>query len=119
MSTLLTFPARAVAFWTWFVGQIVTSSWAIIVDILTTGHTSTPRVVRLRLTSTDDHQVALIGILITLTPGTLTLGVTEDDGGARTLLVHSLYHGSTEAALADLQEMERRMLRGTTIGGTG
>lgn len=116
MTSALTLPVRLVAFSLWFAGQIVTSSWAVLADILTTGHRSTPRVVRMPLDSRSDFHVATIGTLITLTPGTLTLGVVEHQGG-RALLVHSMYHSDPESALEDLWDMERRMLHGLTRGG--
>lgn len=110
MSTLLTWPVRLIVFSLWFAGQIVTSSWAVIRDIMTPGLQGTPRVVRMPLESRSDFQVTLIGTLITLTPGTLTLGVVEHGPGSRALLVHSMYHPDTEQALDDLWDMERRML---------
>lgn len=116
MTGTLTLPVRLVVFSLWFAGQIVISSWAVLADILTTGHRSTPRVVRMPLRSRTDFQVATIGTLITLTPGTLTLGVAEHEDG-RALLVHSMYHPDPESALEDLWDMERRMLHGITRGG--
>lgn len=118
MTTLLTLPLRTAVFALWFAGQIVRSSWTVLSDILTPGLNNTPRVVRMPLDSRSDLHVATIGVLITLTPGTLTLGVVAHDTGTRALLVHSMYHTDTESALADLWNMERRMLKALTIGHT-
>lgn len=118
MMNLLTLPQRATGFAFWFAGQVILSSWTVLADILTPGLNSTPRVVRMPLDSRSDFHVAAIGVLITLTPGTLTLGVVDHHGGTRALLVHSMYHSDTESALADLWDMERRMLQALRIGGT-
>lgn len=106
---------RAPLFWAWFVGEIVRSSVQIVRDIVTPGLFTEPRVVRLSLRSTEDWQVTTIAVLITLTPGTLTLGVVDGHDGRRTLLVHSMYHRDTDHALEDLRDMEHRMLRGLSL----
>ncbi|QOC92192.1 Na+/H+ antiporter subunit E [Micromonospora craniellae] len=116
MTRLLTLPIRLVLFALWFAGQIVRSSWTILADILTPGLATTPRVVRMPLDSRNDLHVALIGVLITLTPGTLTLGVVAHDQDGQALLVHSMYHPDTESALTDLRDMERRMLLAMSLG---
>jgi len=110
-------PWRFVRFACWYVGQVVVSSWAVLSDVATTGHRSTPRIVRLPLHSERDGHAALIGMLITLTPGTLTLGVVHDADGRRELLVHSMYHDDAASALDDLTDMELRMLHATTLHG--
>jgi multicomponent Na+:H+ antiporter subunit E len=110
-------PWRFVRFAAWYLLEVIRSSWSVLSDVLTTGHRSTPRVVRLPLKSVRDGHGALIGMLITLTPGTLTLGVVHSGDGHRELLVHSMYHPDEAAALEDLTDMEERMLRGTTLRG--
>lgn len=117
MTSWLTLPHRGAAFTLWFAWQIVLSSWTVLADILTPGLNNTPRVVRMPLDSRSDFHVAAIGALITLTPGTLTLGVVDDETDPRYLLVHSMYHPDTQSALDDLHDMERRMLHALTIGG--
>lgn len=112
-----TLPWRFVRFAAWYLLEVVRSSWSVLSDVLTTGHRSTPRVVRLPVESVRDGHAALIGMLITLTPGTLTIGVVHAADGRRELLVHSMYHHDEAGALADLADMERRMLRGTTLHG--
>lgn len=110
-------PWRFVRFAVWYVLEVVRSSWSVLSDVLTSGHRSTPRVVRMPLQSTRDGHAALIGMLITLTPGTLTIGVVHGAQGERELLVHSMYHSDTESAVRDLVDMETRMLQATTLTG--
>lgn len=110
-------PWRFVRFAVWYVLEVVRSSWSVLSDVLTSGHRSTPRVVRMPLRSARDGHAALIGMLVTLTPGTLTIGVVHGAEGERELLVHSMYHADTESAVADLVDLESRMLRATTLRG--
>lgn len=109
MSRLLPALVRLPGFVLWFAWQVLTSSGKILHDIATPGSDATPRVVRLRLGSRTDGQATLIATLITLTPGTLTLGIVQEDDH-RELLVHSMYHRDNDAALQDLRHMEDTML---------
>lgn len=115
--SILTLPLRFLGFVLWFVGELATSSAKVIADILSPGLAATPRVVRLPLGDAGDVHVTAISVLITLTPGTLTLGVVDDETG-RSVLVHSLYHRDRETAVADLQNMDRRMTRAVGWGET-
>jgi multicomponent Na+:H+ antiporter subunit E len=118
MTRLLTLPVRLVGFVLWFAGQVLKSSWTVLDDILTPGLTTTPRVVRMPLESPNDVHVALIGTLITLTPGTLTLGVVPHDRHGRALLVHTMYHQDTDGALDELNGLQRRLLDALSPGVT-
>lgn len=113
---VLTVPVRVLAFALWFSAEILRSSGKVFGDILSPGVGATPRVVRLPLGGAGDGHVTMLGVLITLTPGTLTLGLVDEPGGGRSLLVHSMYHADTASALADLGGMDRRMMRAVRIG---
>ena len=106
----LLLPGRLMSFLGWFAWQVLSSSRQVLFDIATPGSHATARVVRMPLRSTTDAELTLIGVLITLTPGTLTLGVVPREDGGRCLIVHSMYHPDHESALADLHHMEDRML---------
>ncbi|GIG41569.1 Na+/H+ antiporter subunit E [Cellulomonas phragmiteti] len=112
----LTLPWRAGVLAVWFAGQVLASSGAVLVDALTPRHRSTPRVVRVPLGEVGDRHVFALAVLVTLTPGTLALGVVPD-GDGRALLVHSMYHPDAATALADVARMDRRLVRGLTTGG--
>lgn len=113
---LLTLPLRLAAFVAWFAKEIVVSSLSVAKDSLTPGHDSTPRVVRLELGEVGDTHVAMISILITMTPGTLTLGQVGEGTGSRSILVHSMYHEDNGSALEALRDMDQRMARSVRIG---
>lgn len=116
MFRILSLPFRVLGFALWFAGAIVRSTAQVLADILSPGHGATPRIVRMPLGYATDRHVTMISIFITLTPGTLTIGAIDQPNGERTILVHSMYHPTAEAALADLHDMDRRMMRSVTIG---
>lgn len=99
---------RVFLFGLWFASQVLFCCRDVLADVLTPGSSATPRVVRLPLASETGARAAVMGALITLTPGTLTLGVIDDH---HELLVHSMYHEDAEAAVTELRDMEARMLR--------
>lgn len=106
MTDILTRPLRIVAFLTWFVGQIARSARDVLGDVLTPGSSATPRLVRLPLTGGSRTTAATLGALITMTPGTLTLGVVD---GQDALLVHSMHHADDSMALAELHDLQSRL----------
>ncbi|WP_309133940.1 Na+/H+ antiporter subunit E [Cellulomonas sp.] len=109
MTRVLLLPLRALAFVLWFTGEIVRSSGAVLADIATPAPRGAPRVVRLPLGAGGDAHLVALSVCITLTPGTLVLGVVPDGDEGRALLVHSLYHPDAETALADLRDTSRRL----------
>ncbi|MCP3425662.1 Na+/H+ antiporter subunit E [Rothia sp. AR01] len=110
--TWLSWPFRLLGFAAWYAGQLVTSNASVIADNLTPGQNSTPGIARMETRCRSELEVTLLAALITLTPGTLTMG-TEVVGRRRTrvLYVHGLYSPDADRLRADLGEMERRMLR--------
>lgn len=115
--SLLTLPVRLPLFALWFAKEVVVSSLAVVKDAVTPGIDSTPRLVRMPMRDAGDLHVTMISVLITLTPGTLTLGAAHDGKGERDLLVHSMYHADNDSALVDLHDMDDRMVRAARIGG--
>ncbi len=111
----LLMPVRLVVFAAWFTWEVLSSSGRVLHDIASRGSEATARVVRFPLRSTTDAEATLIATLITLTPGTLTLGIVPREDGGRCLLVHSMYHRDHASALADLSHMEDRMLHALAV----
>ncbi len=108
-------PWRLTWFCLWFGWEVLSSSRQVLHDIATPGSDATARVVRMPLRSVTDGEATLIAALITLTPGTLTLGIVPREDGGRCLLVHSMYHRDHRSALVDLHDMEDRMLHALTL----
>lgn len=68
----------------------------------------TPAAFRFQLSLTDARQITLLANMITLTPGTLTVDVTDDRSA---LIVHAIDCPDVEAARADLRDGFERLIR--------
>ena len=121
-----TWPVRVLGFLVWYAGQIISSSTAVLRDNLTPGQNSTPGVARVPTRCRSDLEVTLLAALITLTPGTLTLGMHDapvaaqrrrDAEDLRTLYVHSLHSGDADSVRDEVRELETRLLRAVRRSG--
>ncbi len=110
--TWLTWPVRVAVFALWFAWQVVLSNVAVIRDNLTRGQDSTPGLVTFETACRSDTELTTLAALITVTPGTLTLGTSpvESEGDARRLHVHGMYHSDAASLRAELAGIESRML---------
>lgn len=98
----------------WLIWQVLVSSWAVAVDALTPGSRLDPRIVKLPLRCRTDLEIAMMASSITITPGTLVVGQAPAlDQHPPALFVHAMYGASPEDVIADLEDMESRLLRAT------
>lgn len=118
-SSWVSWPLRWLGFLLWYPVALARSYADLIRDSLTPGLDSTPGIVELTTRCERDAEVTLLSVLISLTPGTLTMGAGHRDGpaGARVIWVHSMYHADADAARGELREMERRMLQAVRRNG--
>lgn len=115
--TWLTSPIRVVVFGLWYVWALFTSNFAVLKDNLTPGQDSTTGIARYEAHSRTDGELTLIAALITLTPGTLTLGTETTPDGQRVLYVHGLYAADAKELCDELEDMETRMLHAVRRNG--
>lgn len=108
--TWLTWPFRLFAFALWFGMQIIKTNVRVLRDNLTPGQDSTTGIARFETRCATDFELTLLGALITLTPGTLTMGTERSPSGARSLYVHSMYLPTADAVRADTAGLEHKML---------
>ncbi|MDY3128115.1 MAG: Na+/H+ antiporter subunit E [Corynebacterium sp.] len=112
----VTFPFRFVAFWAWYIKEFIVANSAVLKDIISRGHDSTPGVARYLCQSESEAHYTLIAALITVTPGTLVVGAGDTtQSGQRVMYVHGMYYDNADDLRVDLRDMEERMLRGTMI----
>jgi multicomponent Na+:H+ antiporter subunit E len=98
----------ALAFLAFFVREVVVSALRVARDVLAVRPRMRPAIVRVPLDVRTDGQIALLAILITLTPGTLALDVSED---RRTLFVHAMFAADADAVRDEIKGgFERRIL---------
>jgi multicomponent Na+:H+ antiporter subunit E len=91
-----------------FAAELVASSLRVAHDVLTPAHRSRPGVLGVPLDAQTPLEITLVANLVTLTPGTLSLDVSDD---RRTLWVHAMFIDDPDAVRRALKEgMEQRVL---------
>ncbi|HQF02650.1 MAG TPA: Na+/H+ antiporter subunit E [Phycicoccus sp.] len=116
----------AVSYLVWLAWQVPKQAFILGRDVLTPGLDVSPSIIEFPLRARTTLEIAAIESSITITPGTLTLGVAEADevddsdeaspglgAGGKSLFVHFLYAHTHEGAIAELADMESRILRVT------
>lgn len=75
---------------------------------------SRPSIVEYPLRCHTDLEVAAFTSSITITPGTVVLGLAGAEGDQpATIFVHTLFGGAREPVIAGLRDVEDRLLRAT------
>ncbi len=97
-------PRALLVYWPWLVKEIIKSALQVSAIILHPRLPISPTLLRVRATQKTDVGRTTFANSITLTPGTISVEVGEDE-----ILVHALTRGSAEG-LAD-GEMDRRVTR--------
>ncbi|MGI8946493.1 MAG: Na+/H+ antiporter subunit E [Ornithinimicrobium sp.] len=104
-------PLNAVRYFGFITWEVLSGAVTVAVDAFTPGKGATPMIVELPLRCTTDFEVTTMASSITITPGTITVGITPATGPApATLFVHSMYVAEREDVLEGLHDMERRLL---------
>ena len=91
-----------------FLWEVVKSNFKVMYEVLTPRQNMTPGIVAISLASKTDLEITLFANLITLTPGTLSLDVSEDRS---TLYVHAMFIDDVDDFKRNLkEELETRLL---------
>lgn len=102
------------AFVGFLVAEVVRGSWRLAASTLGLGTGTTPSIVELPLRCRTDLEVTIMAAAISITPGTLVLGTAPGtESTAPTLFVHSMYGRSRREVVAELGDLESKLLRGT------
>lgn len=97
----------AIGFVFFFIGELVLSSLRVAKDVLAPELKVIPGVVAYPLEVRTDPAITILACLISLTPGTLSLDVSDDKS---TLYVHSMYDGNDlDTVRAGLRRLEVRV----------
>ncbi|MEO1192656.1 MAG: Na+/H+ antiporter subunit E [Pseudomonadota bacterium] len=88
-----------------FVYELIVSSLQVVWDVVTPTHLSRPGIIAMPLAAKGEGEILLVANLISLTPGTLSLDVSDDQ---ETLYVHGMFVDDPDALRAELKNgMER------------
>lgn len=89
----------------WLIGQIFVGALVIVKSAFSPSTGFKPVIVSYPLRVTSDRDIFWFSTCITITPGTLSLGLRGDH-----LLVHAVYGMDPGEVLAGLAEMEERLV---------
>lgn len=93
--------------WLFFV-ELAKSAWKVALMVVSPRLEIKPGIFAFPLTVTRDFEITLLANLITLTPGTLSVDVSDDK---KTLYVHAIDCADPEGARRDIAEgFERKIL---------
>ena len=99
---------QALRFAAFFAKEVLVSALRVAQEVLRLRPRMRPAIVRVPLDVATDGQITLLAVLITLTPGTVALDVSED---RRTLLVHAMFAADADQVRRDIKlGFERRIL---------
>lgn len=90
-----------------FLWELVESSIAVVYDVLTPEHKSRPGIISVPLDQHSDMTLLVMTNYISLTPGTLSLDVTED---GKTLYIHAMFADDPDQIRQSIKQgVERRV----------
>ncbi|MGC2856898.1 Na+/H+ antiporter subunit E [Novispirillum sp. DQ9] len=98
----------------YFLWDLIQSSVRVLVDVLRPVSKSRPGIVAVSTEGMTDIQILTLANLITLTPGTLSLEVSDD---RKTLYVHAMFlDGDPEGLRQGIEDNQKRLIR-RVVGG--
>jgi multicomponent Na+:H+ antiporter subunit E len=99
---------KAVSFILFYLRQLALSNLKVAYDIVTPTNYMKPGMIGVTLDAETDAEITLLANLITMTPGTLSVDVSDD---RRTLYIHAMYIDDVEAFRREIKDgFERRLL---------
>ncbi|MEZ2121839.1 MULTISPECIES: monovalent cation/H+ antiporter subunit E [unclassified Corynebacterium] len=119
---------HVIRFGVWLIGQVFAGAFTVARDVVRRHSLMHPIVVAYPLRVTKDWQIAAFSTCITMTPGTLALGLRPagldggDENGPEILLVQAVYGADAMEVFKGLADMEERMVpsvRGIDHGAPG
>lgn len=96
--------ARVLSYYPWLIAEMLKSAWHVTKIVLRPGLSISPTLTTVRASQVTAAGIATFANSITLTPGTLTIGVSEGE-----LVIHALTRA--DAIALEAGEMDRRVTR--------
>lgn len=99
---------KLIAFIFFFLYELIKANLQVAYDVITPRFYMKPGIIKIPLTAASDLEITLLANLITLTPGTLSLDVSDDK---KVLYVHAMYVKDREEFIAGIKNgFEKRLL---------
>ncbi len=100
---------RIIAFFFFFIYQLIKANIQVAYDVVTPRFYMKPGIVKVPLDAKSDLEITLLANFISLTPGTLSLDVSDD---RKVLYVHGMFITDKEEFIRDIKDgFERRLLK--------
>ncbi|MTI18940.1 Na+/H+ antiporter subunit E [Rhodobacteraceae bacterium RKSG542] len=90
-----------------FFWELVKSSWRVFIMLINPKLDVQPGIIAMPLTVTKDYEITLLANMITLTPGTLSMDVSED---RKTLYIHCVDVPDPDETIREIKESFERQI---------
>ena len=99
---------RIISFFIYFLYQVVKANLQVAYEVMTPNLYVEPGIIRIPLDVKSNIEISILANLITLTPGTLSMDVSEDN---KVLYVHTMYVKDKEKFIREIKDgFEKRIL---------
>ena len=96
-----------ISFGGYFLKILIVANLQVAREVCTPGFQMTPAIIRYDVSDLTGFQITSLANAITLTPGTLSVDVTDDEN---TLYVHCMYAKDRDEAVRGLDELRDRLM---------
>ncbi|MCH8500188.1 MAG: Na+/H+ antiporter subunit E [Marinobacter sp.] len=98
---------QVIRFVLFFIKELIKANFRVAYDVATPVWYMKPGVIGVPLEAKTDVEIMFLTSVISLTPGTLSLDVSDDK---RMLFIHAMFLQDEDELRRDLKELERRIL---------
>lgn len=99
---------KVIAFIFFFIYELIKANLQVAYEVLTPHYNMSPGIVKVPLDAETDIEITFLANLISLTPGTLSIDVSDNK---KVLYVHSMYIKDRESFIAGIKNgFEKRIL---------
>lgn len=99
---------RIISFVFYFIWEMLKANLQVAYDVMTPKYFMRPGIVKFPLNAKTDTEINLLSTMISLTPGTLIIDISEDK---KTMYIHVMYLNNPEKFVRDMKTgLERRLL---------
>ena len=99
---------RIISFIFYFAYEMIKANVQVAYDVMTPKYFMKPGIVRYPLNASTEWEINILSTMISLTPGTLILDISED---RKMMYIHVMYLNDPDKFIEDMQNgLERRLL---------
>ncbi len=99
---------KLIAFIFYFIYELIKANVQVAYDVITPSFYMKPGIIKIPLTAKSNLEITLLANLISLTPGTLSLDVSDDRS---VLYVHAMYVHDKDEFISDIKNgFEKKLL---------